>query len=285
MPENSNTVYFENDSFPITAVEPWFKVKVQVVTQYIRSFIAQAAAAADELVLVDLFAGSGLYSVGYQRQIFASAMIGLLREPLPVSRWVFCEAEAELAAALKVRINRYFREKNVLLFEQKPEELIDRLRFYIPKSKGSHKVAVLAVADPFSLEPPFETLEKLAALGFSFLIPYTMPLNARMNYEQYLSEHQSRLKLFVGNNHGVERLKESTSPWHFYKRLVNVHQNNMLVLGLNPALSVHKLDSEWMDVPQYYIGFYGRQIAAKSVLRDVNASAAPQISLFQSPAV
>ncbi|NJM24256.1 MAG: hypothetical protein HC859_00660 [Bacteroidia bacterium] len=285
MPETTNTVYFENDAFPITAVEPWFKVKVQVVTHYIRSFIAQAAAVADELVLVDLFAASGLYSVGYQRQIFASAMLGLMREPLPVSRWVFCEAQPELAAALKVRINRYFRDKNVLLFEQKPEELIDRLRFYIPKNKAGHKVAVLALADPFSLEPPYETLEKLATLGFSFLIPYTLPLNSRMGYEQYLHEQQPRLKRFIGNNYGLERLKESSSQWHFYKRLVNVHQNNMLVLGLNPALSVHKLDSEWMDVPQYYIGFYGRQIAAKSVLRDVNASAAPQISLFQSPSL
>jgi len=52
---------FSDDGLSITAAEPWFKVKVQVVQSYLQAFIVNALSRADEVVLVDLFAGSGMY--------------------------------------------------------------------------------------------------------------------------------------------------------------------------------------------------------------------------------
>jgi three-Cys-motif partner protein len=176
---------FQDDGFVTTAAEPWFKVKVQLIQQYFHSFVTNLSGKVDDIVFVDLFSGSGLYSIGHKRELFAATSISSLQNELPVSKWIFCEHSPENAAALKVRVNKYFRGKNVVIFESKSEQLIDKFRSYVPQSKGSYKVAVFCVVDPFSIDVPFSFIQQLSDLGFSFLIPYTFSLNSRLDYKYY----------------------------------------------------------------------------------------------------
>ncbi|HEY3404147.1 MAG TPA: three-Cys-motif partner protein TcmP, partial [Ohtaekwangia sp.] len=178
--------FFQPDGFTVTAAEPWFKVKVQVITNYIQSFTTHAVQKADEIIIVDLFAGSGLFSVGHQREIFPSASLMALGEDLPVSKWILCEQDAELIHAIKTRVNRYYPTRNVLTWNISPDEWVDGLRSFIPPSKSGFRTAVLCIVDPFSIDIPFRSIDKLASLGYSFLIPYTFTLNERKNVEYYL---------------------------------------------------------------------------------------------------
>src|SRR5690606_3332610 len=123
----------------------------------------------DEIVVVDLFSRNGFCSSGHQREIFPESAFSLIAAKFPVSTWVLCEEDAENAKALKIRVNRHFRQENILIFEQHPAELIDKFRYYVPQSKGKYKVATLCIVDPFNFKIELSVLEKLAGLGFSFL--------------------------------------------------------------------------------------------------------------------
>ncbi|HEY8933639.1 MAG TPA: three-Cys-motif partner protein TcmP [Cyclobacteriaceae bacterium] len=274
----SSPTNFFDDGFSITATEPWFKVKVQLIQNYLFSFVTNAVSRVDEIVVVDLFAGSGLYSLGHQKEIFAGTCLASLQSSLPINKWVFCESNAEQAKALKIRVNKYFREKNVLILDAEKEALVDKLRLYIPASKSSYKVAVCCLVDPFSLDVSFSLLGKLASMGYSFIVPFTFSLNERHDYQYYIKENAELLRKFMGSD--ASRLQSSQTNFHFYKSLVKGFQQSMLMQGLNGSLSVHKLNSKLMDVPMFYIGYFSRQISPKLIHHDVNAVEQVQFQLF-----
>ncbi len=271
---------FQKDDFVVTGAEPWFKVKVQVIQHYFESFVANVSGRVDELVVVDLFSRNGFCSSGHQRELFLESILSLLASGLPVSKWILCEEDQDNAKALKVRVNRHFRQENILIFEQHPAELIDKFRFYVPQSKGRYKVATLCLVDPFNFRIELSVLEKLAGLGFSFLIPYTFPLNSKINYLHYITEKEERIKKYLGNSFEAEKLKEATSNEQFYKRIVKYHQNRMLAIGLSTSLSAHKLESSLMELPTYYMGMYSKNFSARLIQQDVKQSETIQMGLF-----
>jgi three-Cys-motif partner protein len=274
--------FFQDDGFSITAAEPWFKQKTNIIQQYVSSFVLNLAGKVDEIVYVDLSAGSGLYSLGSKRELFAGSALATLQQDLPIKKYVLCENEPELARALKVRVNKYFRNKNVILLEGNTEELIDKFRLYVPQSKGAYKVAVCCVCDPFSMDVPFATIEKLAGFGFSFVFPFTFALNDRINYTYYLTEGRERLKKFLGGYRDVEKMeKDVQGNVQFYRRLIRLYENNVLGAGMNVSTSVHRLDSGLMEMPQYYIGLFSSQVSTKSIQTDVEASRSQQIEMFE----
>ncbi len=281
MAENQ-ALQFHDDGFGITAAEPWFKQKVQIIQEYLTAFVTNLAGRVDEIVFVDLFSGSGLYSLGSQREIFAGTPLMALAQDLPINRFVLCERDAEQFKALKIRVNKYYRGKNVILLDGRPEELIDRFRLYVPPSKGDFKVAVFCVCDPFSLDMSFDTVEKLSQLGFSFLMPFTFALNKRLNFRFYLKEEKEKIKKYLGGYKDMDRLVNGVQDnTQFYKRLIQIYENNILASGLNASTSVHKLDSGLMEMPVYYMGLFSRQYSTKAIQQDVEATRHTQFELFK----
>lgn len=273
---------FVEDGLSVTAAEPWVRNKIQIIREYLTSYVNALAGKVDDIVFVDLFAGNGLYSIGSRKELFPSAALMALSLDLPVSKFVLCEEDPERARLLKIRISRYFRNKNVVLLEGKPEEIADRLELYVPSAKGEYKAATFCLCDPFSLEMPFQVLSRLASRDFTFLVPFTFALNDRINFDFYLNDHRDRLRKFLGGESHVERLaKEVSGNMPFYKRLIRIYENNILMLGLNAATSVHKLDSGLMEMPLYYIGLFSKQVSTKSVMQDVEAARHVQFDLFE----
>lgn len=276
----SATTRFADDGFVTTAAEPWFKVKVELIQQYFESFVENTHARVQDIVFVDLFAGSGLYSAGAQRDLFAASSLRALETEMPVTRWVLCEENPDNARALKVRVNKYFRGRNVVILEGKSEELIEKLSLYVPVSKGPYKVAVFCVVDPFSFDIPFAVLEKLAAQGFSFVIPFTFGLSERIDYRFYIRHQRDKLVRYLGSASNFDKLATASNNHEFYKRLVKLYQNNMLMLGLNGSLAVYRAESSLMDMPNYYIGIFSRNFSMKAVRRDVQDREHLQFELF-----
>jgi three-Cys-motif partner protein len=273
---------FPNDGLPTVAAESWVKHKMDVISQYLTSFVGHLAGKVDDIVFVDLHAGNGLYSMGSHKELFPSSALISLALDLPISRYVFCESDPDRLTTLKIRVNKYFRNKNVVLLEGKPEDLASRLEIYVPQTKGSYKSAVLCLCDSFSLETPFDCMRQLSEKGFSFLVPFTFALNDRINYEFYLVESRERLKKFLGT-HALDRLEKNVdSNLTFYKRMVMIYQNNLLSLGFNGSTSVHKVDSGLMELPVYYMGFYSQNVSTKDVQQNVDATHHVQFDLFDS---
>lgn len=238
-----------------------------------------ASPKSDELIFVDLFAGSGLFSIGHQKEIFPGSCLASLSSNLPFQKCIFCESDPEQADALDKRVRRFFPQKYAEVNNVREDELVQYLNSVIPASKAGHRVAVLCLVDPFSLNVSLNTIERLAAMGFSFLMPFAFPLNDRMDCRYYCDDQKEALRKFVGHNN-FDRLSTLESNAHFYRKLVQLYQNNLLVKGLNSAISSHRLDSKLMSLPAYSVGFFSRQFSAQSVQRDVNVSEHLQFELF-----
>ncbi len=275
---HSSIPSFKDDGFSITAAEPWFKVKVQVIQNYLRAFVTAAASRAEEIIFIDLFAGSGLYSIGHQKEIFAGSSLATLAADLPISQTIFCETDPYQLKALKSRINTYYKNKHVIVLAADLDERYEKIHAIIPKRKGGNQIAVLCLVDPFSIEIPFSLIEKLASAGFNFLMPFTFSINDRQNCSYYFSEQRSKLKQYAGSQ--IEQINAAQSNLHFYKRLIKIYQRNMLMLGLNSSLSVHKLDSKLMELPMFYTGYFSKQISPKIIQKEVQISTQLQFELF-----
>lgn len=277
----SSLPVISDDGFTRIAAEPWFERKTRIFEHYLLSFAANMAGRVDDLIFIDLYAGAGQYALGATGTPSPTPSLLSLSVDAPVTKYIFCEKDVESARALKVRVNKYFRGKNVLILESTPDKLLDRFRYYVPPDRKGYKVSVFCLADPFALDPPFEVIGKLAAMGFNFLIPYTFPLNRRITYAHYLNEHREKLVRFLGGTMSVESLGKSfAGNLQFYKRVVELHQRNMLALGLNASLTVHKLDSMMIELPMFYMGFFSRGLPARRIQKEVQASVNPQFALF-----
>lgn len=271
---------FQSDGLSITAAEPWFKVKVQLIQSYLQAFMMNASQKTTEIIFVDLFSGSGLYSCGHKKEIFAGSCLASLTAETPFQHRIFCEEDVDHARALDKRVKKFFPDQRVTVLNVGHHEWMESLQSIIPASKPGYKVAVICLADPFSMNIPFGAVNKLAALGYSFLIPFTFPLNTRVDCRYYSREHPDLLKKYIGDGN-YERLAVVESNVHFYRKLVRMYQNNMLVMGQNSALSSHKLDSRMMELPAYYIGFFSKQFSTQAIQRDVNVSEHLQFELFK----
>lgn len=266
----SDVPNFLSDGFNVTATEPWFKVKVEVVQSYLRAFVLNVSVRADEIVFIDLFAGSGLYSIGYQKEIFPGSSFAALSADLPITRWILCERDPESLRLLHRRSERYFKRKNIAILDHELQELPDKFMRMINPLKHHHSVAVFCLIDPFALDIPFALINSLSSQGFTFLIPFTLLLNERLDYQHYLKEHPEKLRKFLGT-HNFERMLGVQSNVQFYNRLIRIYQNSMLVMGLNAALSVHKLTSRLMELPAYYVGLFTKQFSARDILQDLKS--------------
>lgn len=246
---------------------------------YLQAFIMNASSKSDEIIFIDLFSGSGLYSMGHQKNVFpGSSLLSLTLDP-PFQKWIFCEADDEQAAALEKRVKKFFPKKHVEILNLPAHELTTALVAAVPPSKAGHKVATVCLADPFSLDIQWPVIEKLADRGVCFLIPFTFAINSRLDVRYYCQEHAEILTTVAGPKN-YERFCSMDSNLHFYKKLVRAYQNNFLVKGLNSAISSHKLDSRLMDLPAFDIGFFSKQFSAQAIQRDVNVSEHLQFELF-----
>jgi three-Cys-motif partner protein len=272
---------FYDDGFGITSAEPWFKQKVKIIQEYLTAFVKNLTDNADEVVFVDLFSGGGLYSLGSKREIFAGTPLMALTQDLPINRFVFCERDVEQFKALKIRVNTHYRDKNVVLMNGKPEELIDKFKLYIPASKRDFKVAVFCVCDPFSLDISFDSIEKLSMMGFNFLMPFTFALNRHLDFKYYLQQDTEKIKKYLGGYKDMDHLgKGIENNLQFYKRLVEIYESNLRTAGLRATTSIHKLDSGLMEIPAYNIGFFSKNLPTKTIKQDVEATRSMQFGLF-----
>lgn len=249
-----------------------------MLQSYLQAFIVNTMARADEVVLIDLFAGSGLYSSGHQKDVFAGAALTAMHADLPYTRWIFCERDADQLKSLDTRLRRLFPKHDTEILQTNPREP-EKLFSIIPVSKPGKRVAVLCLMDSFSLELPFSTVTKLASMNCSFLMPFTFALNSRMDCRYYATEQAEMLRRYIGDS-SMAKLKDLESNHHFYRRLIRFYQNNMLMAGLNAAMTTHKLDSRMMELPAYHIGFFSKQFSTRAVVREVKGADQVQYELF-----
>lgn len=268
-----------DDGFAVTTAEPWVKHKVSLIGKYLSAFVSALASQVDEIIFVDLYARNGLYCLGARKEVFPGIPIMALQQNLPISKFVFCESDAEQSRVLKIRTNKYFKDKNVVLLQGRPEDIIDKIKMYVPEPRRSHKVATLCVADAFGLEPGFDTVKKLSEHDFTFLIPITFHLGSKIDYRFYLTKEKVKLREFLGMETDQPEWK-AESNGIFYKQLIHHWETQVTELGMNASVSTHKMDSGLMEMPTYSICLFSKKYSAKAIQLDALAGSHIQFALF-----
>ncbi len=270
-----------DDGFAITTAEPWVKHKIQLVRQYLTAFVTALSGQVDEIIFVDLYAKNGLCCLGARKDIFPGIPFMALQQNLPISKYVLCESDEEQARVLKIRTNRYFKEKNIVLLTGKPEELIDKIKMYVSEPRKDHRVATICVADAFGLEPGFETLRQLSDYDFTFLIPFTFHLGKKIDYKFYLRSEKEKVTHLLGQTTESNLSEKSIgSNGVFYKQLIQNWERKIEELGMNTAVSTHKLDSGLMEMPTYSICLFAKKYSARAIQLDALAGSHIQFALF-----
>jgi len=277
---SSELLSLPDDGLAVTTAEPWVRNKVQLIRQHLLAFTATLADQVDELVFVDLYARNGLFCLGEKKDIFPGVSMMALQQDLPFTKYVLCEEDPDQFRSLKIRTNKYFKGKNIVLLNGKPTDLIGKLKMYVPAMRKNYKVAVICVADSFALAPPLETLHELDLHGFSFIIPLTFHLGPKIDYRYYLGEGKEKLKGFLGFLSDTEGDWKADSNALFYKQLVHIWKNRLQGIGLTASSITQRMDSGLMEIPTYQTFLITSRYSARSLQTDALSGSHPQFSLF-----
>ena len=85
--------------------------KNKIIHHFLHEFTATMRRKYNYLVYLDLFAGSGLKNLGNKEYTYGAPLIAL-EEQNGFSKHILCESNTNLADALRIRVNKYFRNKN-----------------------------------------------------------------------------------------------------------------------------------------------------------------------------
>ncbi len=278
---SSELVSIPDDGLAVTTAEPWVRNKMELIRQHLKAFISTLVGDVDEIVFVDLYSRNGLFCLGAKSEIFAGVPIMALQLDLPISKYVLCEEDPEQFRILKIRVNKYFKDKNVILLNGKSQDLIDRIKLYVPEPRKNHKVATICVADAFGLEPGLELIHQLGLHGFSFIVPLTFHLGNKLNYKFYMGPERGKLTTFLGYLSDAERAEwKSDSNSLFYKQLVQRWKSRLQGMGLNISCATQRLDSGLMEIPTYQLGLITTRYSARNIQMEALAGNQIQFALF-----
>lgn len=272
-----------NDGFAIPEIEQWNVEKYRLIGKYIETFTQSMRARSEDMIYVDLTAGSGINRVKETGDIILGSPLIALSNPISFSKYIFCERETELVQALKIRINKQFRRKNVVIFGRDVNIMTDKFSFYIPKNDGKYKVSGICLIDAFSLDIHFDAIKALAALGLNFLLVMSMPMNEYQNFDYYNTEKKESLKKFMGASlEKLDGLEGVTNNELYFRYLVKNYKLRIEQLGYKTTGSFQPITSKQMELPFYYLGYFAQNHSAEKMWKQVQKSTVSrsQINLF-----
>ncbi len=272
-----------NDGFAIREIEKWNVEKYRLIGKYIETFTQSMRERSEDMIYVDLTAGSGINKIKETDDLILGSPLIALSNPIAFSKYIFCERETELVQALKIRINKQFRRKNVVIFGRDVNLMTDKFSFYIPKNNGKYKVSGICLIDAFSMNIHFEAIKALAELGMNFLLVFSMPFNEYQNHDYYKTEGKDTLEKFMGKPVGeLEGLQDATTNELYFRYLVKNYKTSIESLGYKATGSFQPISSTEMDLPFYYLGYFAQNHSAEKMWKEVQKSTASraQFNLF-----
>jgi len=280
--EKFNPVIPESeDGFVIEVAGPYFIEKSHLIRHYLQVFSGTMKRKFNYLVYIDLFSGSGLKRLENGEIISGPPSLALAHKD-PFAKYIFCVNDQAQCDALRVRTNKYHRDKNVAILNGSPDNLIDKLVYYIPESSKRHKVGAICLVDPHMIEIEFETIRLLGELGVYFLVVLDFPWKEEDTFYQYIEEQRESLNNFLGEPWSrYEKEITIESNEQFFRNLVKIYHKNLRSLGYIAQGTFHKTEAKEINLKEIFVGYYSHN-GINKVDSGVHRENAPQVSLFES---
>jgi three-Cys-motif partner protein len=155
----------------------------------------------DVRVYIDLFAGPGKVRIEGTTKVVDSSPLIVLKISDPFDRYIFCEKDPDLLAALETRVKTLHPSRDVHFLQGDANEFAGRILETMPPYGSRKKVLAFCFADPFKLRNlQFSTIHTLANRFVDFLILLPTGMDANRNWNRYMNPTNDTVDLFVGTS-------------------------------------------------------------------------------------
>ena len=271
----------KDDGNVISEVREWSLEKYNLVGSYCNIFTSGMFYKWDQLVYIDLFAGSGYSRIKESGKIFYGSPLIAMSIPNPFTKYIFCEKDPKLFNSLAIRIERDFSHLNYELIPGDANENISKILKAIPPFDKNNTLLPFCFVDPFSLRIKFSTIRSLGNNLMDFLILLALNMDGKRNLEIYLKEENRRIEEFLGIKDWKEKFDKDKikNKTNFVKFLADIYQSNMAGLGYQKHKNMHLIRSNDKNLPLYYLAFFSKHPRGVEFFKKVEKLCSPQLKL------
>ena len=273
----------DEDGLVCPEVGRWAETKYQLVSLYGELFSTGMKKKWDKRVYIELYAGAGYSRIRGTATILKASPILALTLQHPFDKYIFCEKDDELMAALKTRAKRIAPHADVEYVAGDCHAEIERICALIPRGSPGNTVLSLCFVDPFDFGIKFETLRKLSSFFIDFLVLLAIGMDANRNYDHYVEGESTKIDDALGNTEWRERWKLHARRREFRPFLANEFAKSMESLGYLPQ-DLHQMKqvrSDERNLPLYHLALFSRHETAYKFWKDVLKYGTDQPGLFQ----
>ena len=250
-----------DDGLPCPQVGSWSETKYRLVRLYDSLFATGMKFKWDRRVYIDLYAGAGYNRIRNTDKILIGSPLLALTVPDPFDKYIFCEKDEELLAALQVRAKRRAPSADVTYILGDCNEQVDRICGEIPRGSKDNTMLGLCFVDPFDLGIKFETLRKMSASFIDFLCLLALHMDANRNYSRYVSEDSHKVDDFLGTDRWREAWDEAQANRTLFPMfLAQEFAAQMQTLGYIPLplYTMKEVRSDDNNLPLYHLALFSR---------------------------
>lgn len=238
----------------------------------------------EELIYVDLFAGTGRARIrGTERIVPASPLLALTVEH-PFDRYVFCEADASRMSTLQERVRRGFAGADSRFVPGDVNANVNAVLRELPAIRPGRRFLTFCFVDPYSLKNlRFDTISGLAELYVDFLVLIPSGYDATRNEGIYLAPENRTIDRFLGRvGWRGEWATARASGKTFDRFMTDAFAESMRGLGYRyeGIHSTHLVRSTEKRLRLYRLALFSRHSLAEKFWTQVQKYATAQRDLF-----
>lgn len=268
----------EDDNLYIDEVRSWSKKKYKLVGAYCEIFSTGMKFKWENLIYIDLFAGSGYSKIKNTNEIYKNSALIALSVPNKFSKYILCEKNSKKYNALQTRINRDYSNLNITPIEGDCNKNIDKIIEAIPLYSKENKVLSFCFVDPYSINFDFLTISKLGTKIVDFLILQALHMDPNRNFGLYYKQDNKKIERYLGNPNWREEF-DSKDSQNIIRFLADQYQKQMINLGYLNKKEMHQIRSDDRGLPLYYLSFYSKNTRGIDFFKKVEKRCTSQTSL------
>ncbi len=257
----------DDDGLVCAEVHHWAEEKYRLLALYDDLFSSGMKNKWDQRVYIDLYAGGGISHVQGTRTFLKGSPIIALTVECPFDKYIFCEEDEDLLAALKARSERIAPGANISCVQGSCDAKVAEICEAIPKGSSENRVLSLCFVDPFDFGIKFETLRRLAQFYMDFVVLLAIGMDANRNYDHYVEGNSPKIDEALGNTEWRDRWKAAGVRRRDFRRfLATEFSKGMEVLGYlpTPLNCMKQVKSDEKNLPLYHLALFSRhQMAHK----------------------
>ena len=270
----------DDDGLPTPEIGAWGEEKYRHVQLYASLFIKSMRSKWNSLVYLDLFAGSGRSQIRGTGRIVNASPVLILGIPEAYHKYVFCERNTDLAAALETRCKRDFPNRNVNVIAGNANASVDKVIAEMPRPGRNQKVLGFCFLDPYHMQNlHFSTIRALSQRFMDFLVLIPSSMDANRNEQNYLKPRSKTLENFLGNPDWRRRWgRERASGKSFEHFVVEEFGRSMQTLGyIDPGLKeAIMIRSDEKNLPLYRLTLYSKHQLGSKFWKETKKYSDPQ---------